>query len=237
MISSKEQNHTYPQIGEVKYGRNSRAKRLTIRIKRTGEIKITIPGTLPFKTAEDFVLSKASWIAEKINEIKTQQKTIPNNFATRNHTIVFLPHEGNTIRIKYSKPNVEVYYPNELNIEDAPVQKAGKKAIELTYRAEAHEYLPNRLKYIASIHDFKYSKLTIRNSVSRWGSCSSKNNINLSLHLMKLPDHLIDYVLIHELCHTIHKNHGKGFWQLLDVKCEGNAKLYAKEIKKFSTRL
>lgn len=234
----KEQINTYPSIGQVSYKRNLRAKRLSIRIKRSGEVKITIPGILPFKTAEDFVLSKKVWIIEKVQEIKSQkQEFIIDGFKTSTHILKFIPSNTSNIRISYNKPIIAVNYPVSLEINNANVQNAAKKAIELAYRIEAQEYLPGRLKVLASENGFKFSKVTIRKSVTRWGSCSSKNNISLSLHLMKLPATLIDYILLHELCHTVHKNHGPKFWELLNLKSDGNAKFLAKEVKKYSTKI
>jgi predicted metal-dependent hydrolase len=60
-------------------------------------------------------------------------------------------------------------------------------------------------------HSFHYTGVTVRNTQSRWGSCSAQKHINLSLSLMLLPEHLIDYVLLHELCHTVEMNHGERF--------------------------
>jgi len=97
---------------------------------------------------------------------------------------------------------------------------------------KARKILINRLQFLAKKHDFRYSRVTIRNQKTRWGSCSSKNNINLNINLLKLPPKLIDYVLFHELVHTYIKNHSKIFWQDLD-KYVGNSKSLDNELKKY----
>ena len=104
------------------------------------------------------------------------------------------------------------------------------------WRIEAQSYLPTRIHQIAQQLGLKYGTVTIRNSRSRWGSCSVRNDISLSLHLMKLPDALIDYVIIHELCHTIHKNHGPRFHQLLDRLTGGQDRTLRRQLKAYSTR-
>ena len=81
---------------------------------------------------------------------------------------------------------------------------------------EAKKYLPERVEKCATQFGFFFRNVKIRNAVTRWGSCTHNNDINLSLHLMRLPDHLIDYVILHELAHTIHKNHKNNFRKMLE---------------------
>jgi len=98
-------------------------------------------------------------------------------------------------------------------------------------RNEALRILPKRLEIIALHHGFQYSGVTIRQTKTRWGSCSSKKRINLSSSLMLLPEHLIDYVLMHELCHTVEMNHSERFWSLMNRVTNGNAHQLSKELK------
>ncbi len=100
----------------------------------------------------------------------------------------------------------------------------------------ARRTLVGRLREIAQIHDFNYNKVTIRKQKTRWGSCSAKNSISLNMNLVRLPDELRDYVLLHELVHTRIKNHSKAFWAELDKFVGGNAKALAKEIKNHQLR-
>ena len=92
-----------------------------------------------------------------------------------------------------------------------------KEVAEL--RAEAKKYLPLRLAELSSLYGFKYNNLRIKHNVSNWGSCSAKGNINLNLNLMRLPQELQDYVMLHELCHLRHLNHGPQFHALLESVC------------------
>lgn len=83
-------------------------------------------------------------------------------------------------------------------------------------RAEAKAKLNKRLKELTEINGFAYNRVFFRIQTTRWASCSVKNNINLNLNLVSLPDELIDYVILHELVHTRVKNHSKEFWAELD---------------------
>jgi predicted metal-dependent hydrolase len=100
-------------------------------------------------------------------------------------------------------------------------------------RLQAQSFLPEKLADLAGSHGFIYQTVKIRKSKTRWGSCSSKGNISLSFYLLLLPQHLIEYVLLHELCHTVQMNHSPAFWALLDKHTQGRAKELRKEIKKY----
>ena len=82
-------------------------------------------------------------------------------------------------------------------------------------RVMAKKLLVERLDEICKQNGFKYNRVFVKNQKTRWGSCSDKNNINLNVNLARLPDHLIDYVILHELVHTKIKDHSKLFWEEL----------------------
>lgn len=89
-------------------------------------------------------------------------------------------------------------------------------------RRQAKAELPPRLAELATRHGFVYNRVTIKNNVSNWGSCSAKGNINLNLRIMTLPRVLQDYVLLHELCHLRHQDHGHAFHLLLEHVCKNH---------------
>ena len=92
-------------------------------------------------------------------------------------------------------------------------------------RAEAKAALPPRLAELAARYGFTYNKVRIKHNSSNWGSCSELGNINLNLNLMRLPEHLRDYVMLHELCHLRYLNHGPEFHALLESVCPGHRAL------------
>jgi predicted metal-dependent hydrolase len=98
---------------------------------------------------------------------------------------------------------------------------------------EAGDILVGRLEEMAKIHNFKYTRVAIRNQKTKWGSCSAKNNINLNINLVRLPDELRDYVILHELVHTRLKNHSKKFWAELDKVLGTSAKELSKKLRKY----
>ncbi len=83
-------------------------------------------------------------------------------------------------------------------------------------RGQAKRKLARRLRGLAAKHGFSCSRVSIRNQRTRWGSCSAKNSISLNMKLVRLPDDLIDYVILHELLHTRERSHNRDFWAKLD---------------------
>ncbi len=100
-------------------------------------------------------------------------------------------------------------------------------------RQAARRRLVDRLNYLAVKYGFQYNRVFIKNQKTRWGSCSGKNNINLNVNLVRLPNELIDYTILHELVHTRIKNHGQRFWAQLD-RLLGDAKQLDKALNEYS---
>lgn len=101
------------------------------------------------------------------------------------------------------------------------IEMPSEKEIE-ALRLQAREELPPRLSVLAERYGFKYNKVTIKRNATNWGSCSAKGNINLNLSIVRLPVILQDYVLLHELCHLRHQDHGNAFHLLLEHVCTDN---------------
>jgi predicted metal-dependent hydrolase len=100
-------------------------------------------------------------------------------------------------------------------------------------RRKAGKILVQRLEELARKHGFKYNRVFIRNQKTRWGSCSSKDNISLNVKLVCLPEKLMDYIILHELVHTRVKNHGKTYYAALD-RIVGDRKSLDRELKRYA---
>ena len=164
MFSTSNKVVSYPSIGNITYKRNLRARRLSISINNSSGVKVTIPGTLSFRSAESFVLSKSKWIIEKVEYFNSREIKIirSGEYKTRNHTLNFLPSPNPKISVKIDSLNVNLLYPENLDISNAQVQNAAKKAIEAAYRLEAKAILPQRVEIIAKEVGFKYNKIGIK---------------------------------------------------------------------------
>lgn len=114
------------------------------------------------------------------------------------------------------------------------IRRRRRKAVpDEALRAEAKAWLVPRLATLAAEHGFSYNKVFIKNNVSNWGSCSTKGNINLNMQLMRLPEELRDYVILHELCHLKQLNHGPEFHALLNNLCAGREKELRRQLRQY----
>jgi len=226
---------------EIKLKKSFKAKNISIKIKPFEGVLVTVPMLVSFKLAEDFVKTKIKWINKNINKVQKQEQSYTffsanNSFKTRSHLINITSTELSKNTVHIENTNVKVLISKKLSVSSEENQLYIRNIILEIWRKEAKEYLPRRVKALAIDHNFNYQKLTIKNTKSRWGSCSFDNNINLSLHLMRISNELIDYVILHELVHTKVKNHSSKFWQTLEKHCP-NSKILDKELKKYSLRI
>ncbi|PWE00529.1 M48 family metallopeptidase [Marinilabilia rubra] len=229
-------------LGPVLFKSDSRCKRLSIRLKPFEGITVMFPPGFSPKKALAFVEEKHQWILKNLEKIEKHegQKTIFDEksvFRTSSFELKVQKHQAETIRMTLNNGILRVAYPHFANVADSKVQDAIREGIERAMRIEAKLVLPQKVHQFAHRHNFSYKKVFVKNLKSRWGSCSAVNNINLNLQLMRLPEYLIDYVVLHELCHTVEKNHGPGFWRLMDRVTGGKARVLASEMKKHRTTI
>jgi len=105
------------------------------------------------------------------------------------------------------------------NRPESNLTDAQRAALEKRYIDAAKEYFPKRAAYFAPLTGGNYSRITIRDQKTRWGSCSAKGTLSFNWRLMLAPPAVLDYVVIHELCHLTHMDHSKAFWALVERVC------------------
>jgi len=236
----KDKNPFHHLDCDFELRQSKRAKRISLRVLPPQTVRLTIPYGSSINQAIAFAEKQARWV-EKHLRIAQEKKhstqriiTAKDHFQTKFHRFLFIPHEKRENFIRIEAGETRLFYHKNHKQSDDEIQALFRIALKQTYRLEAKSYLPTRLKALAQQHGFSYHKVTIRDSKKRWGSCSNQKNISLSLSLMALPFHLIDYILLHELCHTVEMNHGKRFHQLLDSVCHGKSKALNQEVKQYS---
>lgn len=221
------------ELGEILLRTSTRTKHYTLKISK-GKITATMP------IGGDV---SRMWMYIQENRAKLQNALLKHptrpliNEQTQLQTATFHTHifraDSPNFVMKLEKDILHIACPMQTNFAQEEVQSILKGFIERALRHEAKRLLPSRLHMLAQRYGFSYSQVKILNSKSHWGSCTIKHHINLSLSLMLLPWHLIDYVLLHELCHTIEMNHSKQFWELMNKVTNQKAMELKKELKNY----
>lgn len=139
-------------------------------------------------------------------------------------SVIDNPQDSGRLWLSLDKPThiriIEV--PAGFSAPNVVSQKALRDVLVEVLREEAKILLPQKLSYFSDQYGFHFHKVTIKHNSSNWGSCSRAGNINLNLNLIRLPEPLCDYVLLHELCHLKEPNHGPRFHALLERLCLSN---------------
>jgi predicted metal-dependent hydrolase len=226
-----------PELGEISITRRRQCKRLCISVNRSKSIKVSIPFRLSFSEGERFIFERMDWIKKSIIKVgdSTPAQTIideQTEFHTRSRKLNIFEGSGINYKMQLTENEIQICYPKGADKLSVQSQQAFRKLITEAMRMEAKQYLPKRVAELAQIHGFKFDQVKVKNASTRWGSCSYKNNINLNLNLLRLPDELSDYIILHELAHTVQKNHGSQFWDLLH-RISGDAKGKALELKRY----
>ncbi len=154
-------------------------------------------------------------------------KTIRISIKSGYVLVTFHPFYGFKNAEKTVLTNLEWIKTNVSKLSENKSSLLDKKEL----KKMAKRILPDRLEALAKKHGFNYNRIFLRDSSTRWGSCSSKKNINLSIKLALLPEHLMEYVILHELNHLKYPGHQKDFWNSLSILCGTNAKQLQKELK------
>ena len=162
-----------------------------------------------------------------INDPQIGQVLMKKSTKARRVSIRVHPVKGVTVTVPYIVPYMaaEAFFrlKRAWVIETVARQKEKFKDLHLASQVEIEQLrkkakaeLPSRLAELAARYGFVYNNVTIKHNATNWGSCSTKNNINLNLNIVRLPQALQDYILLHELCHLRHHDHGHGFHLLLE---------------------
>lgn len=204
-----------PDIGTVTLYKRRGNRSLRLSIGTAGEVRVSLPYWLPYKAGEQFAVSKTPWILA--NRAETSGDLQSGHAIGKAHRLYFEASPiAEKISTRIAANAVRITYPEHFSLTDPRVQEAGQKASIRALRKEAEVLLPQRLAALASQTGFSYKSVGVKQLKSRWGSCTSQQEIVLNLFLMQLPWHLIDYVLVHELTHTKIMRHGTPFWREME---------------------
>jgi predicted metal-dependent hydrolase len=203
-----------PEIGEVVLAKRKGSTHLRLSITAKGVVRVGMPYWTPYSVGITFAKDRADWIAKHL------AKNPESDFKTGDHI-----GKAHTLHINIdrtlSKPasritTTGIFVNSPYDSQSESTQAKVREACNRALKQESEKLLPQRLAQLADKHGYSYKSVKIRSLTSRWGSCSTRKDITLSYFLIQLPWSLIDYVLLHELTHTVHMNHGQEFWSAME---------------------
>jgi len=216
-----------------KINHSQRAKYIRLKINQKGDLSVTLPSFTKAKHAHDFVFKKRTWIEKHLVKIRDVKKSTPPTsldlkLLNERWTIVYSENDNKNLILNESDNFIIRIHGKKTQLSDLSVIA---KLLNQWCKKRARVVFNAMLQELAELHGFHYQRLSIRSQKTRWGSCSHKKNINLNSKLLFMPKDVVEYVMIHELCHTIEMNHSQRFWSLVE-ECDPNYRINKLNLKK-----
>lgn len=187
----------------------SRRKTISLIIQSNGELVVRAPKQATRKQIDALLAKHAAWIEKKQTEALAKQVKTPSHQFVAGEHFLFMGKKFPLKLVAEGDPALsfqDVFYLAEASQPDA------RAIFEKWYKKAARQLFEKRVHYYAKKHGFQVAKIKLSSAKTRWGSCSSKGNINLVWRLVMAPLEIVDYVIVHELCHLREANHSKRFW-------------------------
>lgn len=226
---------TDSEFGEIVVKKQGLAKNISLRIAPDGRLRVTMPSYTPLLAAKTVIKTSRLQIRKLLDQHQSQFSYITDQQIGKSHSLIIRSTAGATT-VKTAGTRIIASINENEDIAAAANQQLIRQKIAAALRKEAKSYLPRRLSFLAEEHGFSFKRTKITHASSRWGSCSSAGTISLNIGLMNLPFELIDYVIIHELCHTRHMNHSASFWREV-AQFDPGYKIHRAELKKYSPHI
>jgi predicted metal-dependent hydrolase len=207
VVSSPADHAPLPAYG---VRRSNRARRVRVTVDRQGAIEVVLPQRMPFRAAEDAVQELRPWIDRRLADVGRQRAAV----VARGDT---LPYLDQTLQLRAEPGRTRVTRRGDMLL--VPEGQGAGAAIERWYRRMAREEIRVRLDRACAIGGFSYTRLTIRDQRTRWGSCSRGGAMSFNWRLLLAPEAVLDYVIWHEVCHLEFMDHSPRFWGLVARYC------------------
>lgn len=206
---------------------------MILRVDEEGEIILTLPPYVSKKAACQFLSRNSSYLLEQKEKRKASLIRYIHGQELEFGGYFLHITNGDNSGIWLQEKALSVVLPEGRMPAELSVQKWIAAAVKKLEKHHALAVLPERVAFLAEKHGLRYGRVSIRQQKTRWGSCSSENHISLNSRMVVLPEQLCDYIILHELVHTRHKNHGPQFWNML-CQLEPRAREYARALRKYS---
>ena len=213
--------------------RRKGTRSVKLSISSEGVVKLSVPYGMPEFLAKKFASDRIEWILE---HRKQPQIITTGTHIGKSHTLKVENSDISRPSTKLNGMDIRVRLPLGVDPLSKAAQATVHKACEKALLLEAKNLLPQRLQHLSQTYSIPYKSVSVKKLKSRWGACDNHNNISLNSYLIQLDWALIDYVICHELAHTIHHNHSLQFWGLVE-KILPDYKALKKQLKSKSTAI
>lgn len=221
------------EFGKITIRRSPAATHVKVRAAPDGTLHASLPMYAPLFLVKSLLKSSRPELRKIINQAKPEYAYVNGMQIGKSHTLIIQEVASRQMSVSRHGQQIIIKCPIDSDVNSPDVARQIRDAIIAALRLEAKSYLPRRLSFLANRYNYSYDKVRFSHSGSRWGSCSSNGTISLNIALMKLPFELIDYILIHELSHTVQMNHSAEFWDLVRI-ADPNYKEHRKALKLLS---
>lgn len=200
-----------------------RKRTVALHVQQDGSLRVLAPQRTSMKWINAFIAERSDWIAHRRKAIHNRNEKAPLIFQHG----AKLPFQGKDITLvveqvpqdcavttSYNPEKQEINITLPTNMPPEVQKEEIKTELTLWYKKQARALLPERMDYWSEHMSMKPTRLFFSNTKQQWGSCNSKDEIRLNWRLILASQELYDYVIVHELCHIPHKNHGAHFWSL-----------------------
>lgn len=204
-------------MDHVKIQKVIRTRRRTIALVVGSDATLTVraPMQTPMEYIEELVRKKLDWIRERISEVESRPKVLQKRFAN-GESFLYL---GDPYRLRIVSDAKTPFAFQKEFVLSAEHQSRARALLLEWYKREARRKIPDRVKWHASRFGIEVRRIKITEARKRWGSCGRGNSLNFSWRLIMAPLAVLDYVVIHELAHTVERNHSRGFWSKVATMC------------------
>jgi predicted metal-dependent hydrolase len=226
------------EFGTVICRRSRTSRYVRLRLGPDGSLRATLPPGGTLRHVQQLINESRDELRKIIGEQHSHKPLYQHGQQIgQSHQLEIIEAaRGNTSKHTIREQKIIVALAAGVDSDSSTGQSVIRTAVKSALKREAKAYLPRRLQYLADMHGFHYDRVRYANQSGRWGSCSSSGTISLNIALMNLPLKLVDYVLTHELCHTVHLHHQAEFWELVG-QFEPNYRVLRKELKAYNPHL
>jgi predicted metal-dependent hydrolase len=219
------------EFGRITLRRSAKASHVRIRVAPDGRLRASLPLYAPTFLVKRLIKTSRSQLRAMLAE-QTSEIVFEHGMQIgKSHTLIIRETTVRQPIVARHGQQIIASLPVGSTPQDADVVRSIRDVVIEALRIEARSYLTKRLAYLAEQGGFSYTKVRFSHASGRWGSCSSNGTISLNIALMKLPFELIDYVLVHELSHTVHMNHSQEFWSVVET-VDPHYKTHRRNLKK-----